>query len=187
MIKISFEMTDAPARLIVTELMPYPLSRVWLAETEGLYVKQWWAPSGYANDEVDITTVEGGAWRILQRDPEGNQFSFYGKVESSEHEEKLVISLVSEVWPDSTVIGRKSRWAMFIVRSREVHSSAPLPDTNTTPRTLPTGKSVERWNAAMSRARVTPAVTISTAKSAALASAGPSGSSRSLGPSTMVV
>jgi uncharacterized protein YndB with AHSA1/START domain len=56
------------------------------------------------NDDVDITTVEGGAWRILQRDPEGNQFSFYGKVESSEHEEQLVISLVSEVWPDSTVL-----------------------------------------------------------------------------------
>ena len=104
MIKISFEMTDAPARLVVTELMPYPLSRVWLAETEGLYVKQWWAPSGYVNDDVDITTVEGGAWRILQRDPEGNQFSLYGKVESSEHEEQLVISLVSEVWPDSTVL-----------------------------------------------------------------------------------
>ena len=56
--------------------------------------------------------MEGGAWRILQRDPEGNQFSFYGKVESSEHEEKLVISLVSEVWPDSTVIVKQD----FIAR-----------------------------------------------------------------------
>ena len=104
MIKISFEVTDAPARLIVTELMPYPLSRVWAAETEGLFVKQWWAPSGYENDEVDITTQVGGSWRIIQRDPEGNQFSFYGKVDGVENEARLAISLVSELWPESTVL-----------------------------------------------------------------------------------
>lgn len=104
MIKISFEATDAPARLVVTELMPYPAASVWLAETEGLYVQKWWAPTGYENTEVDITTAVGGTWRIIQRDPQGNQFSFYGKVEQVEAGEKLVISLVSEVWPDSTVM-----------------------------------------------------------------------------------
>lgn len=104
MIKISFEATDAPARLVVTELMPYAISTVWLAQTEGLYVQKWWAPNGYENTEVDITTTEGGTWRIIQRDPQGNQFSFYGKVEHVEAEDKLVISLISEFWPDSTVM-----------------------------------------------------------------------------------
>ena len=130
MIKISFEVTDAPARLIVTELMPYPLPRVWLAETEGLYVKQWWAPTDYENDEVDITTVEGGSWRILQRDPEGNQFSFYGKVESVEHEQRLALSLVSELWPDSTVrIGQDfiaREGGTIVVTTYEFESDADL-------------------------------------------------------------
>ncbi|MGC4175257.1 SRPBCC family protein [Demequina sp.] len=103
MIKISFEATHDPACLTVTELMPYPLARVWLAQTEGLYVQQWWAPTDYENVEVDITTAEGGAWRILQRDPQGNQFSFYGKVETVEPERQLVISIVSELFPESTI------------------------------------------------------------------------------------
>lgn len=100
MIDISFEAIIEPPRLIVTEVIPYPLASVWLAETEGLYVKQWWAPTDYENVEVDLTLEPGGAWRVLQRDPQGNQFSFYGKVEEVRKEELLVISLTSELYPD---------------------------------------------------------------------------------------
>ena len=103
MIRISFEVTDSPARLVVTELMPYPLNTVWLAQTEGLYVQQWWAPRGYDNVEVDITTAQGGSWRILQRDPEGNQFAFYGKVADVVPQERLAISITSEVFPETTL------------------------------------------------------------------------------------
>lgn len=103
MIKISIEVTEEPPRLIATELIPYPLATVWVAQTEGLYVQQWWAPEGYENLEVDITTAEGGSWRILQRDPEGNQFSFYGKVEQVVPQERLAITITSEVFPDTTL------------------------------------------------------------------------------------
>lgn|GEM_PF-730996 len=103
MIKISFEVTDSPARLTVTELMPYPLNTVWLAQTEGLYVQQWWAPRGYENVEVDLATVAGGSWRILQRDPEGNQFAFYGKVADVVPQERLAITITSEVFPETTL------------------------------------------------------------------------------------
>ena len=36
------------------------------------------APKGDANPIVEIDAVQGGHWRISQRDPEGNEFSFYG-------------------------------------------------------------------------------------------------------------
>jgi uncharacterized protein YndB with AHSA1/START domain len=99
-IDISFEAIIEPPCLNVTEVIPYPLATVWLAETEGLYVKQWWAPTDYENVEVDLTLEPGGAWRVLQRDPQGNQFAFYGKVEQVIKEELLVISLTSELYPD---------------------------------------------------------------------------------------
>jgi len=102
-IDISIEVSVEPPHLVVTEVMSYPLSSVWLAETEGLYVQQWWAPLGYDNVEVDLSLEPGGSWRVLQRDPEGNQYSLYGKVEAVEKERKLAIALVSELYPDATL------------------------------------------------------------------------------------
>ena len=103
MIKISFEALVDTARLIVTEEMPYPLATVWVAQTEGLYVQKWWAPTDYENTEVDITTAVGGTWRVTQRDPEGNQYSFYGKVERAEPQALLEFTLTSEIYPDSVL------------------------------------------------------------------------------------
>ena len=103
MIKISFEVNDEPPRLVVTERMPYPLDSVWVAQTEALYVQQWWAPVGYQNTEIELTLEEGGAWRVLQRDPQGNQFSFYGILQVAEPKRKLVITLTSEIFPESTL------------------------------------------------------------------------------------
>ena len=107
MIDISFEATIEPPRLVVTELMPYSVASVWLAETEGLYVKQWWAPTDYENLEVDLTLEVGESWRVLQRDPQGNQYAFYGKVESVQPGQSIEFSLVSELYPDSTISVRQ--------------------------------------------------------------------------------
>ena len=103
MIKISFEVTDAPARLTVTEHMLYPLDTVWLVQTEALYVQRWWAPAEYENVDIELTTEVGGPWRVLQRDPQGNQFSLYGKVVDVVPQERLVISITTELFPDTTI------------------------------------------------------------------------------------
>jgi uncharacterized protein YndB with AHSA1/START domain len=102
-IDISFEATDEPVRLIVTEVMPYPIATVWLAETEGLYVQQWWAPKGYVNTDIELALTEGGPWRVTQRDPQGNHFSFYGRVERVDPLQTLEISLTSELFPEATL------------------------------------------------------------------------------------
>ena len=101
MIEISFEASVEPPVLTVIETMPYPLATVWVAETEGLYVSQWWAPTDYENLEVDISLEPGAPWRVLQRDPQGNQYAFYGRVESVEPERLLTVTIVSELYPDS--------------------------------------------------------------------------------------
>lgn len=103
MIEISFEATVEPPVLTVTEQMPYSLATVWLAETEGLYVSQWWAPTDYENLEVDLSLEPGAPWRVLQRDPQGNQYAFYGKVDRVEKESLLTVSIVSELYPDSDI------------------------------------------------------------------------------------
>jgi uncharacterized protein YndB with AHSA1/START domain len=98
-IHIAFELESDPARLVVTERMPYALDKVWRAETEGLFIQQWWAPVGYRNVEVDIGADVGGVWRVVQADPDGNQYSFYGRIIERVEAEKLVLSLTAEIFP----------------------------------------------------------------------------------------
>jgi uncharacterized protein YndB with AHSA1/START domain len=102
MIKISFEVTDAPPRLTVTEFLSFPLASVWLARTEALYVQRWWAPADYDNVDINLTTEIGGPWRVVQRDPQGNQYAFYGRVEEVTPQERLTITITSEFFPQAT-------------------------------------------------------------------------------------
>lgn len=101
MIEIAFEVADEPPRLIVTERMPYALATVWLAQTEALYVQQWWAPIGYRNVDITLAVDVGDTWRVVQQDPQGNRFAFYGKVTAFEPQQRLQLTLTSEIFPDT--------------------------------------------------------------------------------------
>lgn len=87
----------------MTEIVSAPRDRVWVARTEPLYVAQWWFPMGYSNPIVDIDLVEGGNWRIVQRDPDGRELSFYGKFLTIEPQSYVVQTFISELFPDATM------------------------------------------------------------------------------------
>ncbi len=90
---------DVPA-IVMTEEFTYPLERAWTVRFEPLYVANWWRPRGYTNPIVEIDPVKGGAWRIAQRDPEGNEFSFYGVFDEVVPLVRTVQTFVSELFPD---------------------------------------------------------------------------------------
>lgn len=100
MIHISFDVPSEPPSLIVTERIRQPLERVWLAQTEALYIQRWWGPEGYRNVTAEVNATVGGPWRVIQRDPEGNEYAFYGKFEDVVPQERLVLSLTAEIFPD---------------------------------------------------------------------------------------
>lgn len=87
----------------MTEIVSAPRERVWVARTEPLYIAQWWMPVGYSNPIVEVDLVEGGTWRIVQRDPDGREFSFYGKFLTIEPHRYVVQTFVSELFPEVTI------------------------------------------------------------------------------------
>lgn len=99
-IEISFEAPAEPLAVVATERMSHSLSRVWTAHTEALFLRQWWAPHGYTNRTADFDPRPGGAWHVLQVDPDGHEFAFYGRVEAVEPQALLVRSLTSELFPE---------------------------------------------------------------------------------------
>ncbi|WP_062389115.1 SRPBCC domain-containing protein [Demequina iriomotensis] len=98
--EISVEAPAEPPVLVASLRMPFPVARVWTAVTEPLYIQQWFAPHGYANRSVEMEVSPGGAWRLLQMDPEGNTFTFYGRYDTVERESRVRFSLISELFPD---------------------------------------------------------------------------------------
>ena len=90
---------ETPAIVMVEEIL-HPIERAWTVRFEALYVAQWWRPQGYVNPIVEIDPVPGGQWRITQRDPEGNEFSFYGAFVEVEAPTLAVQTYTSELFPD---------------------------------------------------------------------------------------
>ncbi len=101
-IHISFEAPADPIALVVTERAPFPLARVWRAHTEALYLQHWWAPTDYVNVAVDFDPAPGRPWRISQRDPQGNEFAFYGRFDAVEPMRLISATFVSEIFADIT-------------------------------------------------------------------------------------
>lgn len=86
----------------MTELVTAPREQAWVARFEPLYVAQWFMPAGYTNPIVEIDHVDGGRWRVVQRDPEGNEFAFYGQFLTVEPNTLTVQTYVSELFPHIT-------------------------------------------------------------------------------------
>lgn len=104
MIQLSIDLVEEPRLVITTEQIPFPVATVWLVHTEALYLKQWWAPAGYQNTWAETTPEPGGTWRVVQRDPQGNVFSFWGRYEEVEPNRRLVHTRTSELFPDATTV-----------------------------------------------------------------------------------
>jgi len=90
---------DIPA-IVMSEYLGHPLEKAWTVRFEALYVGQWWRPQGYVNPIVEINPVKDGHWRISQRDPEGNEFSFYGTFTEVIPLRRTVQVFISELFPD---------------------------------------------------------------------------------------
>lgn len=96
----AFALPEERPQIIMTEEVGAPIERAWTARFEPLYLARWWRPRGYVNPIVEVDLVPGGRWRISQRDPQGNEFAFYGTFETIEEPRIAVQSFRSELFPD---------------------------------------------------------------------------------------
>ncbi|WP_296667902.1 SRPBCC domain-containing protein [Demequina sp.] len=100
MVEISFDVPAEPCVLVETTRLAHPPAQVWTAYTEPIFLRQWWAPHGYTNSEVELDVRPGGPWKVTQADPEGNTFSFYGHFERVEPRSLLACTFISELFPE---------------------------------------------------------------------------------------
>ena len=81
-----------------------PRELVYRVVTDPNLVGQWWGP-GYLTTEVESYEVEpGGAWRFIQRDPDGSEYAFRGTFREVIPPERLVYTFIYEGTPDHEII-----------------------------------------------------------------------------------
>lgn len=94
-----FALPEERPQIVMIEHVAAPIDRAWVVRFEPLYIAQWWRPRGYVNPIVEVDLVPGGRWRIGQRDPQGNEFAFYGRFETVEEPRVAVQTFTSELFP----------------------------------------------------------------------------------------
>ena len=80
-----------------------PRELVFEAHSSCEHMSQWWGPRKYETVSCEIDFRPGGAWRIVHRDPEGQEFAFRGEYREIVKPERIVWTFEFEGMPGSTV------------------------------------------------------------------------------------
>jgi uncharacterized protein YndB with AHSA1/START domain len=81
-----------------------PRELVLQAHTDPAHIPQWW---GQRRSTTIVDTLDvrpGGAWRFIQRDPEGNEYAFRGEFREIVPPERLVYTFEFEGMPGHVVV-----------------------------------------------------------------------------------
>jgi uncharacterized protein YndB with AHSA1/START domain len=91
--------TPSDREIVMTRVFDAPRELVYQAHTDPNHITQWWGPRGLTTtvDALDVRPV--GAWRFVQRDPEGNEYGFRGEFREVMPPERLVFTFEYEGMP----------------------------------------------------------------------------------------
>jgi uncharacterized protein YndB with AHSA1/START domain len=85
--------------VIITRTIYATRRVVFKTVTDPLLVPQWWGPKRLTTKVHKMVVTPGGAWRILQWDQAGNEYSLYGVYHDVVIPERLVYTMEYEGMP----------------------------------------------------------------------------------------
>ena len=96
--------TPSDREIRMTRVFNAPRERVFQAHTDRQHVPHWWGQRN-STTIVDVMDVRpGGAWRFVQRDPEGNEYGFRGEYREVVPPERLVYTFEFEGMPGHILV-----------------------------------------------------------------------------------
>jgi uncharacterized protein YndB with AHSA1/START domain len=78
MAKTTIDVPEGLPYVDITREFNAPRDLIYRAYTDPELVPQWMGPRGYATDIQKWEVGDGGAWRFVQTDPDGNEWGFHG-------------------------------------------------------------------------------------------------------------
>jgi uncharacterized protein YndB with AHSA1/START domain len=69
---------DNPQTVVIERTFDAPRDKVFKAFTTKELVEKWWVGPGYAVHVEKLEARDGGSWRFIQTDTDGQEFAFHG-------------------------------------------------------------------------------------------------------------
>jgi uncharacterized protein YndB with AHSA1/START domain len=76
--KTSFTIKREELKVVMRRVFDAPRDLVWKAFTDPNSIPRWWGPRTLTTTVERMEVRPGGAWRFIQRDPEGAEYAFNG-------------------------------------------------------------------------------------------------------------
>ncbi len=90
--------------IVLRRVLDAPRELVFKTMTDPSLIPNWWGPKGLTTVVEKMDVRPGGAWRFVQRDPDGNEFAFNGVYHEVLPPERLVYTFEFEGVPGHVLL-----------------------------------------------------------------------------------
>jgi len=104
MSKIQLIAEPGKQEVVVTHVFDAPRDLVFKIITDPTLIPQWWGPRDLKTNVVKMDVRKGGIWRIVQRDPGGNEFAFNGVYHEILAPERVIDTFEFEPYPGHVLL-----------------------------------------------------------------------------------
>jgi uncharacterized protein YndB with AHSA1/START domain len=81
-----------------------PRELVYEACTQARHMAHWWGPRGFTLPVCEMDVRPGGAYRFVQRGPDGGEHPFHGEFREVQPPVRLVLTQIYDPYPESEVL-----------------------------------------------------------------------------------
>ena len=99
MAKMNLIAEPGKQEIVMTRILDAPRELVFKVYTDPDLIPQWWGPKRYATTVDKMNAKPGGAWRFVQRGPDGNEYAFNGVYHEIVPPERIVYTFEFEGMP----------------------------------------------------------------------------------------
>lgn len=89
--------------VVITHIFDAPRELVWKIYTDPELFPRWWGPEIFKTTVDKMDVKNGGSWRVVQRDPEGNEFAFHGVYHEVKAPERVIDTMEWEGMPGHVI------------------------------------------------------------------------------------
>jgi uncharacterized protein YndB with AHSA1/START domain len=83
--------------LVMERVFDAPRDLLWKVLNDRDAIPRWWGPRGYSTTVQEMDVRPGGAWRFVQRAPDGSEHPFKGEYREITPPERLVLTFIYDV------------------------------------------------------------------------------------------
>lgn len=99
MINTEFRAPPGIPEVFIRKTIHAPREIVFKTVTDPLQINDWWGPSRFSTQVINMMVMPGGQWRFLQRDKQGREYGFHGVYHEVVIPERLVYTSEYEDMP----------------------------------------------------------------------------------------